>query len=535
MRKWRKNFGHLVQIYGEKQTEMCRRPLVPAFAFFAGGILIGRFFIFADYFKFLLFVLIVFLLLFLLFISDAIKAYIIFSLFLLSGMFITACNWNDLNLVELTSGKRVIIEGTVVSPPKINDRITRFELKTEKLFLDNNKLIVSKKIRVTVYNNAHQYPIGTRIRFSSYLKPFTNFKNPGAYDYEKSMRLKKISCNASVSDGRYIVPMGRGSPGILIEITEYFRKPVREFLKEKLAPDDYALYSALLLGEKQAINDELREPFNATGMGHVLAVSGLHIGIIAWLSFFICRWLLTFSEKLVIRYDIKKIAALMTCIPVIAYTGLSGFQVSGQRAMIMALTYLFSILLGKEKDIWSTLIFSGFIILAIDPSALESISFQLTFLAVTGILWLTPFIQNVFSDSRVLQNQNGIIKVVYFYITGIFSASLSATIFLLPVTIYYFYRVSTVAVFANLVIIPLLGFLILPAGMFALITLLISSSLAVFILKIGVSGIHVMMRIIEYLACLPWAYFWMVRPNLIEIFLFYCLLFCIIISSTAYF
>lgn len=528
MKRWKKNSVPLERIYGEKQAEMSGRRLIPAFACFAGGILASRFILFSFSLLLCLFIVISLLLLVFLISPDVIKTYTVCFVFLFSGMLLAACSKNDADLVGLASGKKVIIEGTVLSPPRMNDRIMRFELKTEKILLNDKILKTGLKVLVTIYNEAKIIPVGTRIRFPSHLKPFMNFKNPGAYDYESSMRLKKISCNASVSDGRYIVPMGKGNPGVLKEITEYIRKPVREFLKEKLTERDYALYRALLLGERQAISDELREPFNATGMGHILAVSGLHIGIIAWLSFYLLRRLLSLSEKLLIRYDVKKIAALLTCIPVIAYTGLSGFQVSGQRAMIMVLTYLFSIVLGKERDIWSTLLFSALVILAVDPMALESTSFQLTFLAVSGILWLAPCIHSIFPDASVLFNNNRILKNIYFYTTGIVSASLSAVIFLLPVTIYYFYRISSVSVFANLIIIPLLGFLILPAGMFSIMILPVSSSLAETVLNIGASGVHIMMRIIEYLAGLPWASFWMVTPDLYEIILFYCLLFCII-------
>ncbi len=507
---------------------MFRRPLVPVFLCFAGGILTGRLITFNEYLLSGLFIIIVLILLSLLICPDKIKSFLFCFLFILSGIFLMIPAGDDVDLIEIAAGKKLIIEGTVLTPPRINERINRFELKTEKIFIRDRVLNIRKKILVTIYNNSETFPAGLRIRFPAYLKPFINFKNPGAYDYELSMQLRKISCNASVSDGRYIVPMGRGDPGLLIEITEYIRGPAREFLKDSLSAKDYAIYSALLLGEKQGIDDELREPFNITGMGHVLAVSGLHIGIIAWLSFFICRWILAFSEKLILNHDIKKIAALMTCVPVIAYTGLSGFQVSGQRAMIMALTYLLSIVLGKERDIWSILIFSAFIILAVDPLALESISFQLTFLAVTGILWLTPYFQKMFPDPSGLFNHNEILKKFYFYITGIISASLSAMIFLLPVTVYYFYRVSCVTILANLIIIPLLGFIVLPAGMLALLVSIISPFLAGLILKIGVSGIHLMMSILEYLAGLSWVSFWSVTPDPHEILLYYCLLFCIV-------
>lgn len=528
MRIWKKNSGALAQRYGEKQAEMFKRPLVPVFFCFAGGILIGRFITFSHNLLSGLSILIALLLLLLFKYSDKIKSYIFSVLFLLSGMFLIACYGNDVDLVDITGGKKVIIEGTVLNLPRINDQIKRFELKTEKIFIEDKVLNISDKVLVTVYNNSEIFPIGMRIRFPARLRPFTNFKNPGAYNYELSMQLRKISCNASVSDGRYIVPMGRGDPGVVIKTIEYIRKPVREFLKDKLSTRDYAIYRALLLGERQGINDELREPFNVTGMSHVLAVSGLHIGIIAWLSFFMCRSLLALSERLIINHDIKKIAAVIACLPVIAYTGLSGFQVSGQRAMIMALTYLLSIVLGKERDIWSTLIFAAFIILAIDPRSLESISFQLTFLAVTGILWLTPYFQNIFPDPSVIFKHNEIFKKCYFYFTGMISASLSAMTFLLPVTVFYFYRISCVTVFSNLIIIPLLGFIILPAGMLALMALVLSPFVAGLILKIGVSGIHLMMSILEYLSRLPWVSFWSVTPDPHEILLFYCLLFCVV-------
>lgn len=514
--------------YGEKLAEMFKRPLAPVFASFAGGILIGRFFMFYNNLLLYLFIIFVLLLLFLLISSDKIKSYLFPVLFLVSGMFLVSSNGNDADLIEITAGKKVIIEGTVLTPPRINNKINRFELRAEKIFIDNEVISVGEKILVTVYNNSEIFPAGIRIRFPAYLKPFINFKNPGAYNYEFSMQLKKISCNASVSDGRYIVPMGKGDPGVLIRATECIRKPVRDFLKDALSTKDYAIYRALLLGERQGIDDELRKPFDVTGMGHVLAVSGLHIGMIGWLSFFICKSLLAFSEKLIIKHDIKKIAAIIACIPVIAYTGLSGFQISGQRAMIMVLTYLLSIVLGKERDIWSTLIFSAFIILAIDPLALESISFQLTFIAVTGILWLAPCFQKMLPAPSVIYENNKLLRKCYFYFTGIFSASLSAMIFLLPVTVYYFHKISTVTIFSNLIIIPLLGLIILPAGMFALMALVMSPLVAEIVLKAGVSGIHLMMSILEYLAGLPWVSVWSVTPSPGEIILFYCLLFCIV-------
>lgn len=443
-------------------------------------------------------------------------------------MFIVSCRDISSEIVRLAENKKIILEGTVISPVKQIGQAERFDLKAERLLLNEKMISVNEKVQVSVYNNPVVYTIGTRIRFPSNIKPFMNFKNPGAYDYELSMQIKGISCTASVSDGRYIVPMGRGDPGFLTVILEKIRQPFRAILKSTLSEKNNSLYRALLLGETEGIDDNLREYFNLTGLGHVLAVSGLHVGMIAWLSFFIFRQVLSVSYKPAIKYNIKKMAAFVTCFPVIAYTALSGFQVSGQRAMIMALTYLFSIIIERESDIWSTLLFSAFIILAIDPLAIESISFQLTFLAVVGIVWLTPFIQKIFPGISGKIKNHPRLKSCYFYLTGIISVSLAANIFLLPVTVYYFHRVSFVSILANLLVIPLMGFIILPSGMFSLLALFISSDASRSILLIGAYGLDIMMYIIEYLASLPWACFWMVIPGIFEILFFYCLLYCIV-------
>ena len=208
--------------------------------------------------------------------------------------------------------------------------------------------------------------------------------------------MKGLTCSASISDGRRIVPMGPGYLPFPRGLIETIQKPVRDLFKERLDTRNFALFRALILGERQGIDPGLREPFNQTGLGHILAVSGLHIGLVAWAAFFLFKWVLSRSYRLALEIDIRKMSAFLTAFPVIGYTLLAGFQVSSQRAMIMILTFLGSLILGREREVWSTLALAGLIILFLDPNALFSISFQLSFMAVIGILWLTPAILDKF-------------------------------------------------------------------------------------------------------------------------------------------
>ncbi|MCK4817045.1 DNA internalization-related competence protein ComEC/Rec2, partial [bacterium] len=297
---------------------------------------------------------------------------------------------------------------------------------------------------------------------------------------------------------------------------------------KKLSDQEFSLYRALILGERQGISHDLREPFNKTGLGHVLAVSGLHIGLVAWITFFIFKWILSRSYSLALKIDIRKLAALLTCIPVIGYTCLAGFQVSSQRAMIMALAFLWSLILGREKEVWSTLALAGLVILAIDTNALFGISFQLSFLAMIGILWLTPAFMNKISDSiKTIQNKRTILDRFFVYFIGLIAVTLSATIFLLPVISFYFHRISLVTIPTNISVVPILGLWVLPLGLLSAVMLPISPQAAEIFLHAGAWGLNFMMEMIRFWSSFSWSSVWVITPNIFEIMMFYLLIFFI--------
>jgi competence protein ComEC len=301
-------------------------------------------------------------------------------------------------------------------------------------------------------------------------------------------------------------------------IVESLRKPVRGFLDDKLLPQDAALLKALILGERQDIRKSLREPFQAAGVAHVLAVSGLHIGLVAWISFALFKGMLSLSYRLTLQTDVRKVAALLTCLPVVAYTAIAGFQVSSQRAMMMALAFLFSMVWDREKEVWSTLALAALGILAVDPLAVFGISFQLSFIAVVGILWLGPAL---YSRLAALVNPQAFAYRLYVYGIGLVAVTLSALVFLLPITAFYFYRVSLVALPANLTVVPLLGFWVLPLGLLSALMLPFSSPVAHVFLQASAWGVHRMMDMIQFWSGLQWADLWLFRPNGFEIGLFY--------------
>ena len=444
-------------------------------------------------------------------------------LFFFSGMFLELHSRPASDLMELAAqGARVGILGTVLEPSFEGGERARIALRVEKIIEGRGEPGRGEKIMVTVYKPAGAYSPGERILFPARLRPFRNFNNPGRFDYEQAMKLRGFVGAASVSDGKSIVPMGKGRLGFPLDGLETLRKPIRVFLGTNLPAEQAALLKALILGEKQGISTELRASFNRTGLGHVLVVSGLHVALVAWLAFAVLVRLLSLSYSLALLVDIRRSAAALTCFPVVAYASLSGFEVSCQRATIMVLVFLLSMILGREKETWSTLALAGLLVLAIDPASLFSISFQLSFFAVTGILWLGPPLRRVLA--RPVQGQigkGGLMKRFYLYFADLTAVTLAATLFLLPLTTFYFYRISWVVIPANLTVLPLLGLLVLPAGLCAAATLALSGNLAGFFLTAALWGLERMMDYVRFWGSWPWAETWVIAPNGFEVLLLY--------------
>jgi competence protein ComEC len=300
-----------------------------------------------------------------------------------SGMFLEYHSRSSdmMDLVE--HGARFTILGTVLAPPFEGEERARIAVRVEEILESGSEKGRGEKIMVTVFNPAGEYYPGERILFPARLRPFRNFNNPGRYDYERAMRLSGFACAASVSDGKRIVPMGKGRLGFPLDQLEAFRKPLRDFLKKNLSPDQ-APCSGLSYSEK---NKESAQSSGLLSTGPAWGMSSLFQAFTwpSWrgsLSQLLCAFSL--SYRLALLLDIRRLAAALTCLPVVAYACLTGFEVSCQRAMIMVMVFLFSMILGKEKGNWSTLALAGLLVLALEPASLFSISFQLSFFAVTG-------------------------------------------------------------------------------------------------------------------------------------------------------
>jgi competence protein ComEC len=509
---------------------MFSRPLVLALGATITGVLIGHNLLIGVRLPTMFLALMpLFLLGMLLIVSFRAHPFLLIAVFLLFGVNsqmtrpIPSCLPDVINNPE-----RVIIEGTIYRLPTVRGSMGTFPVHAEKIISPGEIKSVRVNVLVKVYGYHGGLAVGERIRFPARIREFKNFNNPGGFDYRFFMRSRGLALMAVVSEGRYVVPMGEGGLGLIEEMLEKIRGPLRGFFREELSYRTNAVYTALILGERQGLTSQIREPFDRSGVGHIMAVSGLHLGLVAWLFFTLFRWLFSFSYRLTLMVDIRKLTAIITTVPVIGYGLITGFQLSSQRAVIMILVFLWSMVIGRERDVWSSLSLAALIILTLNGDSLFTASFQLSFAAVAGILWLTPMMLSKISRFRLHGEPSlgfRVLRPIIRYTVGMIAVTTAATAMTIPLIAYHFHRFSVLAIPANLTVVPIIGLWVIPLGVLSSIGLFFCSSLAGFLVSLGGFGLDLAISIVQFWSSISWSSIWVIRPTWMEIFLLYGLLF----------
>ena len=214
----------------------------------------------------------------------------------------------------------------------------------------------------------------------------------------------------------------------------------------------------------------MRQNFARTGTSHLLVINGLHLGMVALVTYFLSFWLLRRFPRLLLRVNAVKIATLLAAIPVVFYAWVAGGSPSTQRAEVMVLAYLLLVFLGRPGEVWSALALAALIILSLAPLRLFSISFQLSFAAVAFLIYLVPRLVRHPEDSKLDHPVPGAAARLLFRIKEWFVVSVVATLATAPLVALYFQVVSLLGILVNLVAIPLVLLLALPLGEAAVIS-----------------------------------------------------------------
>lgn len=223
------------------------------------------------------------------------------------------------------------------------------------------------------------------------------------------------------------------------------------------APQPRALVVTLAVGDRRGVSPELNEQFNASGLAHILSVSGLHIAVVALGLLAVLRALLVRLTWVALRTDVRRLAGLCALPAIWAYVALTGAEVPAVRSGIMASALIAARVLGREPEPFTALAWAAVACLALDPTSLHDVSFQLSFVAVLGLMTLAGPLRALVPLARPPPGARGprawLARLVEAAVSGC-CTSLAASLSTAPIVAATFHRESLVAVLANLVALP---------------------------------------------------------------------------------
>lgn len=338
---------------------------------------------------------------------------------------------------------QIWIEGKIISSPEEKPKTYKITvLSTEgrkecKSILYIKKDSLSKKLKY-----------GDVILFKNNLKTIENQEN-SAFDYKSFLKNQNIYSQGYVSTNQWKFI---GHENDVFSLCMSLRsKALDKLLLLGLNEKNHQLIAALAFGDKSLLDEETKGNFQTAGAMHILAVSGLHVGIINGILFF----LFGFIRKQELAW-----LKILCCIGGIwMYACLTGLSPSVQRASIMCSLISISLLLKRKSSTYNSLATAAFISLLFSPNDLFSVSFQLSYGAVFSIVYFGKHIQNIFKPETIIGE----------YIWGIIAVSISVQIGTTPLTLYYFNTIPTYSLLTNIIVIPL-SFIILICTIISLAT-----------------------------------------------------------------
>ncbi len=412
------------------------------------------------------------------------------------------------------------ISGRIAEQPRLSEDRWRFVMVVDGLKAGSQSHVASGRVMVSGRRDWPGVSRGDRVSFIGRLRTIRSFANPGGFDYERFMAMQAVRTRAYAKAGTLKIALDNadfGWPGKLDRYRTRLAGQMDEALSGFPRPT-VRLLKALLLGDRNQLTPQDRQAFNRAGVGHVLAISGLHIGMVAAVSFAVTKWLLAWIPLLLQRAWTRKGAALISLGPVLGYGLLAGLSPSTQRAMTMAAIFLVGFWVGRRHDWFNTLAIAGLLILMIYPPALLSISFQLSFMAVLAILAGLAV-----RTGHAVNFKGSIWKRLLRRLASFVWVSLLAIFGTLPLVLYYFNQVSVVGLAVNLIVVPAVGMVIVPAGLLGVAATVLNADLATLLWHIAAMGMDAVRITVQWTAQWSWSAVQWVTPTGLEICLYYAL------------
>lgn len=357
---------------------------------------------------------------------------------------------------------------------------------------------------------SEQLLVGDELLVAARFAPPSSSGNPDEFDYARYLIRKQVSGTGFCAAHHWTLLSHQEAPSLRMQALAWRERLLALYRNLGFHGDEFAVLSALTVGYKEELSEEIRETYSISGASHVLALSGLHIGILYGLLFF-CLKCLPSQWR-----GVRLLRASVIIVLLWAFAFFTGLSPSVVRSVIMCSLFILSQEFGRSSFSMNTLLIAAFFMLLFQPGWLFDVGFQLSFCAVVAILLIQPKLYRIIPVTHRVGR----------YVWGLMSVSLAAQVGTAPLVLLYFSRFSTHFLLTNLVVIPLVFIIMYAAvGLLLLTPFLVLQSAVAFLVKGLIEGLNSSVRWVEQL---PWASLDNVWIYPLEVFAFYLLLLLLI-------
>jgi len=340
--------------------------------------------------------------------------------------------------------KKEVVKIHITSPISIQEKTVKIEGEIIEKIKEHSSILTKGKIIVYLEkdSNAIKLNYGDIIIAKGYLNEIDAPRNPNEFNYKKYLKFHNIYFNSYFDAKNWYVTSEKKSFWILKNIYNlrlYLTKIIDQYI---IGEKEKAIANAILVGKKDLLDQETIRAYSSSGAMHVLAVSGLHVGIV----YLVFNYALFFMEKT----RLKKIKPILLIFLIWFYAFLTGASPSVLRAATMFSFIAIGQAMKHHVNIYNMIAASAFILILVNPYIITEVGFQLSYLAVIGIIYLQPKIYNLYIS------KNYFIDKVW----GITAVSIAAQIATFPLGLLYFHQFPNFFWVSNLIVIPAAVFIV---------------------------------------------------------------------------
>ncbi len=369
---------------------------------------------------------------------DVGEVLILLAVLIAGGMAYAASVRPPDNLIPFI-GFPVYVDGTVADEPLFYEDHVDYRLKIDYIETREGRFPVEGTLLVKVYGDElNSYWFGERLRLRGVIVKPQGRRNPGGFNY--SFYLRSTGIDALIYPRSLQVDsLGPGESGCLQSTVIKIRRDMSTAISSTLPSPTAELLTAVLFGRRQQLPGDVETNFRQAGVGHLMAVSGLHVGLVAAL-------VLGMARMIGLR---GRLPLLLSITIVFAYAALTGMRPSALRAALMVACALGALLLERERDLPTAISFAALVTLFINPLLLFDPGFQFSYVATLAIVYISPLLKKLLAFVGVPS-----------FLGSIMAVTIAAQIGVLPLSVYYFHHLPVGALFFNLLLLPLMAVLV---------------------------------------------------------------------------